>query len=319
MHKFIRWYNQNLRTFWLGFAIIALIFIIIQVLNGLVKEENEQKKNNISIENSSTNKSTTISQTNTSVITGEVISSKNTEINEKTIKQFIEYCNNGKVEDAYSMISDECKELIYPSLDIFKSNYYEKIFYINRMYKLENWYSDSNSYTYYITYTEDVLATGNVNSKDNKSDYITIVKKDTGYKINISSYIGREIIGRTKATNEIGTTCNWLDLYMDYTIANISVKNNSNNIICLDTKENAETTYLYDEKNVKHTGLLNETPMEELIVKKGMTNTVNVKFNKIYNPERELNGIIFSDVVLNYEQYTSKISKKDKIYINVEL
>lgn len=317
MNRIIRWYNQNRVFVWIAIIMIALIFAIMQILNALVGEENAQKRNNLNSGNSSTNDSTTISKPNTSVITGDKIPEESSKTNEAIIKQFVEYCNNGEIEKAYNMLTDECKANIYPSLEYFNVNYYQKVFYMKRMYKLENWYTESGLYTYYITYTEDVLATGNLNSADNKADYITVVRNKN--KLNISSYVGRETLGKTVSRDGVNITVNFLDLYMDYTIANINVKNNSTDTICIDTKENAQKTYLYGENNVKYTALLNENANEQLIIKRGMTNTVNIKFNKLYNTEREIRGIIFSDVVLNYEEYIGKTSGKKSTIINIEI
>ena len=55
-------------------------------------------------------------------------------------------------------------------------------------------------------------------------------------------------------------------LYIDYTIVNIKIKNNTADTICLDTKENIDKTYLYDENNVTYTAFLNELADEELAV-----------------------------------------------------
>lgn len=316
MHKFIRWYNQNRTIFFIGVAIIVFAFIIIQTLNAIVGEKNEQKKNNINLEDSSTNQSTTISEPDTSVITGETISNTQSKTNTEVIKEFLEYCNNGEIEKAYNMLTEECKELIYPSIQHFTANYYKKIFTMNRMYNLENWYSSNDWYTYYITYTEDVLASGNTNSENNKGDYITIVKTDNEYKLNISSYVGRVNVNETETSEGISITVNWIDMYIDYTILNISATNNTKNVITLDTKDNAETLYLYDTKNIKYTSFLNEIADEQLVVRRGATNNINIKFNKIYNTSRQLEGVTFSDIVLDYENYN--LNGKDKATIKVE-
>lgn len=319
MNKFIRWYNQNVKQFWIGFGIIALAFIIIRTLNAIVGEENAQKRNNMKLQNSSTNTSTTISNSNTSVITGETVSNKETKTNEAIIKEFVGYCNNGEIEKAYNMLTDECKSLIYPSIQQFDQNYYKNIFYINRMYTMENWYKDTNLYTYYITYTEDVLATGNAQVADKKADYITIVKDQNGYKLNIASYIGRESCNKSLSKNNVTVLVNWLDMYMDYTIANITIQNNNTSTICLDSKKTEGTTYLYDENNVKYTGMLNEIAEEQLVVRRGMTNTINIKFNKIYNPERSIYGMIFADIVTNYEEYAQNLNNKKKMSMIIEM
>lgn len=318
MYRFIRWYNQNRMQFFIGLAIIVFIFLIIQVLNSIAEREQEQKKNNISNVNSSTSASTTISKTNESVITGDKVSNKDDNTNVNLIKEFVKYCNDREIDKAYDMLTDECKELLYPTLRDFGVNYWNKIFYINRMYTLENWYSDGIYFTYYIKYTEDVMATGNVNSQDNKGDYITVVKNNDEYKLNISSYVGRELKSKTVEKNNVQITVNWFDMYIDYLNINVSVKNNTKNTICIDTKEDFESLYIYDENSVKYTSFLNEIAEEQLIVYRDMTSTLNIKFNKIYNPSREISGIVFSDVVSNYQNYIQKSEKKEKMIIEVK-
>lgn len=319
MHKFLRWYNQNREIFFIGLAIIVFIFIIIQVLNAIVGRRNEGIRNSLASENSSTNSSTAISEPSTSVITGETMSAEETNTVTDVIRIFVEYCNNGDIENAYNMLTDECKTLIYPSIEQFTQNYYERIFYMNRMYSLENWYTSGNLYIYYIKYTEDVLASGDLNSEDNKGDYITVVRTDNGYKLNISSYVGREIKNDRVSTNGVIVLVNWIDMYMDYTIANISITNDTETNICIDPREGNYTTYMYDGNNVKYNALLNENSEEQLMVRRGLTNTINIKFNKMYNPERELRGIIFSNVILNYDEYISGTNEKNSIVIELEI
>ena len=105
---------------------------------------------------------------------------------------------------------------------------------------------------------------------------------------------------------------------MDYTIANIDIKNDNKNTICLDTKQGEQTLYLYDYNYVKYSALLNEIAEERLIVYRNMKNNINIKFNKVYNPEREIAGLVFTDIVLNYEEYINKTEEKSRISIIVE-
>lgn len=155
MNKLIRLYNQNRAIIIAGVFIIALIIVIIQMLNSHVKEQQEVAKNMIN--NSSTvNNSTTISSGNTSVITGEKV--KTNEQSKEVIKKFVEYCNNKEIDKAYGMLSEDCRKLVYSDIEKFKTNYIDRIFYIYRMYSIQNWFETNYLKTYYIKYTEDILA-----------------------------------------------------------------------------------------------------------------------------------------------------------------
>jgi len=195
-----------------------------------------------------------------------------------------------------------------------------RIFYINRLYSLENWYSTVSHDTYYVKYTEDVLATGTTNSKDNLSDYITVEKGSNGNLLNINGFARCQIAGRSKTSNGVTIRVNKLYEYMDYTIANITVTNNSKNTICIDSREDIDKTYLYDTNNVTYTAFLNENTDEELVVRSGIETNVNIKLNKLYNPtSRTIIGMEFKDVVLNYDSYIQGIEKKNKVTLDVEI
>lgn len=197
MNKLIRLYNQNRALVFAIIVVIALIIIIIQVLNSLVKNDNEQRKANIeSDKNSSTNmKSTTISPSNVSVITGKKVNTN--EEDKEIIKEFIEYCNKKDIKRAYDMISSDCKERVYPTIEKFEMGYIDRIFSIDRMYTLENWYTSSTLSTYYVKYIEDILASGNANSKNNISDYITVSRTNDAIYLNINSFVGSENINKS--------------------------------------------------------------------------------------------------------------------------
>lgn len=316
MQKFIRWYNQNRTEAIIIIAIIAFAFIMLRVLNSIVARNTEQSNNDISSKNSSTSQSTTISKTNKSVITGEKVPTGVSNTYENIIKEFIENCNNGKILEAYNMLSDECKETMYPTLGDFTRNYYKKIFNTNRIYSIENWFREGTTCTYFIKYMEDILSTGNVSSNNDRSDYITVIVQDNTYKLNIGGYVKRNISKQTATKNNVQININWVDMYIDYCILNITIKNNTENTICMDTKESTKTTFIYDENKVTYASFLNEIAQKELIMKKSEMKNLNIKFNQMYNPSRGVSGIVFQDVVLNYENYIKKLEGKNKVTIN---
>lgn len=320
MNKLIKLYNENRFVIIVVIIMIALGIIVLQTLNKLAGEERKAKIENIAKETNSSTSSqgTTISNTNTSVITGQTV--KNNIANTEIIKQFVKYCNEGQIENAYNMLTDDCKERIYPSLERFKTMYYDRIFKIKRMYSLENWYEEGNSATYYIKYTEDVMATGITNSKNNNSDYITVTKQEMTNCLNINSYVGTKTINKSQTENGVNIEITKIHMYMDYTILDLKVRNLSKDTIIIDTKENQDTLYLYDLKGVKYTSFLNENSAEELKASKNMEIKTNIKFNKRYNPNsRDLSGLVLKDVVTNYENYTAKTEEKKSIKFDISI
>lgn len=111
-----------------------------------------------------------------------------------------------------------------------------------------------------------------------------------------------------------------IEMYIDYTIVNIKIKNNTSDKICLDSRESIDKTYLYDENNVTYTSFLNELTEQELEVGAGEEKNIKIKFNKRYNPKsRTLRGIEFKDVILNYDNYKNGLEPKNKITIDIEI
>ncbi len=281
MNRFVRFYNQN-RALCITTVIgIVLIIMVIQIVNSYIKESAKDK--NIIEGNSSTNQSTTISPSNVSSITGETV--QDNETDKTTIKEFVEYCNKKNYKAAYNMLTNDCKTLMFPEVEQFQKNYVDRIFYINRMYTLENWYSEGKASTYYIKYIEDILATGKTKSDDNISDYITVIKDNDRNYININNFVNTENINKSETLNNVTITVDKLYVYMDYVIASLKVKNNTEKIVCVDTRQDVQKTYLYDTNNVKYTALLNENSEEELKVRAKTSKTLNIKFNKMYNTE----------------------------------
>ena len=71
----------------------------------------------------------------------------------------------------------------------------------------------------------------------------------------------------------------------------------------MDSKKNTRTVYLTDIKNQNYVAFLNELSIDDLTIKSGMTQTVSIKFNKAYNPQKVVKSITFTNIVLNYQEY----------------
>lgn len=77
----------------------------------------------------------------------------------KVIAKWIEYCRNNQLDEAYSMISEECKEE-YKTIEEFNSKIIQKYFSIKVIsYKM---YQENS--IYFIKLQQDFLETGKQNS-----------------------------------------------------------------------------------------------------------------------------------------------------------
>ena len=301
MHNLRRFYYQNKYKIWGIIIFIVLILLVIQVVNKLVEYSNEQSlkeatanniTNNTNINNQ--NKDTYVSSDRSSV-TGEIINDSTLEKASNAIENFISACNNGNIEQAYNLLSDDCKEELYPDINKFKILYYDSIFGgSKKTASLENWSSN----TYKVNIAQDIMASGNINGMKTQ-DYISIVKDGKDTKLNINSFVKKEKINKTQTIENIKFTILSKNIYMDYEEFEIQVDNQTNSKISLDSKQDTKSIYIQDNNKIKYYARTNEILNSLLRVNKGFSTQLTIKFSKSYSEDRKTSNIVFSDVTLN--------------------
>lgn len=299
MNKIIRFYNQNRRKIFITIIIIAFLFALLQLLDKSLEIKNRYESDNMSKVENIENENILIS--GKSISTGEKISNLILQKDSEIIKKFIEYCNDKNLEEAYNLLTDECKEEMFPNINDFMNIYYMSFFNgETQYYTIENWSGN----TYEINLVGDILSTGKVNDMKNKQDYITIVKqKNDNYKININNYIGRIMLNKQTESNNIIINIESKDVYKDYEIYNISISNNTNNIISLSMIEDSKAIYLLDENNMKYYFYNNEIIQNKLIIQKGFKNSLKIKFDNSYSSTKNIETLVFSKMILDYNEY----------------
>ncbi len=306
MYKLIRFYNQNRKKIIKIILIIVFVIGAIQLLNFFAKLNINKKP----IQNNEKNKDNVINQdlvSDKSIISNKNLSDTKLKGDTEIIKNFIENCNNGNINSSYDLLSDRCRENLFPTFEDFYNIYYKNLFNEQkRMYTIENWNED----IYQIRFTEDILSSGKVNGTETKQDYITIVSENGEKKLNVNSYI--ETINPNEITKlkDIEITVSSIDKYMDYEVYNFIIKNNSKNTILLDTNDDTNSIYLLDNKDMKYYFYNNEVIKSKLLVESKFTTKLQIKFNNSYTTNRKINKIIFSKLVLNYKDYR-KLDNKD--------
>ena len=245
-----------------------------------------------------------VKKPNNPVITDEKIDQKDVEDNSQIIDTFVKYCNDNKLQEAYNMLTNDCKELLYSTIDIFKQNYINQIFKTQKSYKLELWAQSNNYYTYRITYIEgNPLQTGGYSSSKNYIDYVTVVKNSSEFKLNINQFIKKENLNREKEDNNFEITVNSRTVYMNYETYNITIKNNTEKTVLLNDGKTTKNIYLLDNNDIKYTSLVNELATSILMINPKYTKTFNLKFNKTYNTNIKITNMKIDDIYLDKEKY----------------
>ncbi len=300
MNKIIRIYNQNRLIIWTAILVIIGVFALVKTLNGYYK-------NNTKEESSSTNISTTTySNPNYSVISKTEINEDTSKDSEQLIKSFFDYCNTGKIEEAYNLLSSDCKQELYPNIDSFISNYYNKIFTETKMYNSMLWISNDSKNTYRLEIMGDILATGTKETMPIE-DYYTVSYENGNYYLSINRYIGKEEINVSKTQNDITIKILSKGIYSDYEKYEVEVKNGTQNSLTLNTKKNVDSIYVQDENELKYVAFLNEISEYDLDLSRGETKKYDIKFNRSYKPTININKIVFGDINFKGEQRIEQI------------
>lgn len=299
--KIRSFYNQNRKTIWISILVLILIIVILQILNNLAKKDNK---------NSSSNKMATTVNNSYSVISQSNLDSNSATSINNIIDTFFEYCNNGKIDEAYSLLSNECKEELFSTKQDFINNYQANLFKTKKIFDSQAWITSDIGETYKIAISEDILSSGN--SNENYTDqFFTAVKQGDEYKLNINDYIGKEEINKSETKDNIEITVISKQVYMDYEKYTIKVKNNTNKAILLDGLRNGKSVYLVDNNGGKKYAYLNEFNSLEFLIQKNLTITKEIKFNKTYSAESVIKTINFEDIILDYSTYNSNSNRNE--------
>lgn len=308
MNRLIRFYNQNKKKFWTIVAVIIFIFFLIRILNYVAKINNEKKSEEINL----LNNTKSVFEPNKSVLSDEKIDRTVYLSQNELVSKFVEYCNNKEIQKAYDLLSSDCKNEIYPTIQDFKEKYLDAIFNVKRTFSIRNW----SGSIYIVRFTEDILSTGKVREGSSVQDYIKIVTEENEEKLNVNGFLGKENIGAQFEQNGIAIDVIDKSCYMDYEIYNFEVENNSGYNIILDTLSNNNTMYLTDKNNVNHYAITNEITRDLLVVKDKYKNRISIKFDNPYIVGRGISKISFKNIA---ELYNNNIDGDFRKVISLEV
>lgn len=301
MKRIIIWYNANRKSIWKMIGVIIVAFVTLQLIQYIWRQNQIAQRNtnvpNIDPINSIQTKLNSITlEEDKAVVSGEKITSGQTNTLE-LIDTFVRYCNNNKMNEAYSLISDECKKEMYPKVENFKNGYYNAIFSGKKKnISVENWTKS----IYKVKYMNDALSSGVYEQENTIQDYITIVTdKDGNLKLNINNYIGKEEIGKETDVYGIKVKLVEKDQYMDYTTCTFEIINNSENTILLNDNNQPEGMYLEDTNEVKYTAYTHELTEAQLQILPKETKKIKIKYYSKYGSNKTIKNVVFNKIIVD--------------------
>lgn len=298
MDRIIRWYNTNRKLVWRTIIVAIAIIILIQLLNKFTRDRNNSEIDISNVTEKETTNSIVMAD-DKSVISGESISKSQTNLL-KTLDEFAEYCNNGDIDNAYGLLSEDCKNEMYKTKEVFEMSYYNQIFNEKRNISVENWIGN----IYKVKYRQDALSTG-VYDENAIQDYITIIRDENNEaKLNINGYIGKEKVSASKQNNYITAKVTETDVYMDYQTYTFEITNNSDKTILLSNPNKDSSMYIQDKNGMQYESYTHEISLAELKILPKETRKLTIKYYSKYGSNKKINSIMFSKIILDYDSYS---------------
>lgn len=296
-------------------AAIIFLLLLINTLNNMTKEND----NNLITPEQSIVKQTNNTQTQEiytpekTTVSGSNVKPQTQEDNKIVIDNFISYCNQKQIEQAYNLLTNDCKEKVFFSnIENFRNNYVNKIFNGKKTYSMQSWVNRDTYTTYKVKIADDMISTGKITSKENEiEDYYTVVQVGGEYKLSINNYVAKKDINKEKTFQGIKITVISRDTYKDYESYDIRVENLNETSILLDSQEHTDSMYIFASNESKYSAYSYEIDRSRLIIEPGRSRTITIHFNKRYSNDSVTRAIVFSDIIKNYDEYKDMQNKKE--------
>lgn len=324
MNSLTRYFNQNRKMIWIIIFVVIFVIIVIQLLNSFYKNSNKEEVGNSTSSNVTQKDYTNESQ---AMVQGSIGSKEKQDEFGALIDEFLTYCVNGQVSQAYSLLSNDCKKILYPTEKSFELNYYKSKFDTKKTYDFQLWSAIDKTYVYQVRIYGDMLSSGMINNEDYIQDYFSVIQDDNVYRINVSGYVKSTTYGyngdeteRYVGENNIGLMLKSIDSYMDYEIYHFMVNNYSDKNIFLNPLESYETLYLVDDKDNHINAMLTEITEDDFLVNANESKNIDIKFNRAYTTTTNVTKVCFERIIRDYDSFlTAKETYNDVFGISIEL
>lgn len=312
LRKVRLFFYNNKKVILTSVGVFILIIVIIQVFNYNARRNSEEElsKQNAQANNIGQSNTAYLPSNKNPIMSDSEVSEDTLESDTQIIQNFMDYGNSNNIEGAYNLLSQDCKDEMFSTIDRFYNNYFKDVFSEKKSYDIETWNKDKGNVTYRIKYLNDIMATGSINDEFIE-DYFTVITENKEKKLNINQFIRKDEVNKNKSKDGLEISISNLYIYYDYEEYEITFTNNSDKTITIDTKDNTQTVYIKDQNDVEYNWFGNEVPNEYLTLEPGESRTIRIKFSKLYNPDREDTSINFEDIEIEGKD------EKDKLEIGV--
>lgn len=214
---------------------------------------------------------------NIAVMTDDEVPEKYHATIESTIDTFVNKCNDKDYEGAYNMLSDDCRNEIYPNLDGFKQ-YVDSRYPSKRAYSIQNFSNVGNQYIYNVNLMEDIMATGLTGKEyGTLEEKFVFTENDDELKLSIDGFVRKQNLNVVAEDENLKIDIDYKNVFYDHEIYVTSFTNRSEHpIVLADGSSNNEISLNIgtgdrSERNVGSYGI---------VLQPGETKSYNLSFSK---------------------------------------
>lgn len=236
---------------------------------------------------------------------------------EDIINKYFTYCNNAEYENAYNMLSEQCKKEVFGSLDSFEQ-YIKGIFGTGgKIYNIQNFSNLEDAYIYNVRILDDILASGTTNGYGYYEEKITITTNDAGdLELSVAKFISSENL--TIFAEDDYLRIEVLSKNVEYDKETYKVKFTNKTeypIVIANGKEEFEIgIYIGDQTRTAN------LPLANIVVEPNSNYTINLEFTKFADDEKRTNLMIFNAIRIlksysgEANKYEQELSEAIKLY-----
>ena len=224
MNNFTRKINQNWQFIVIGGLVLLVLIGFVAFYNSSMKkmEKEEEKETNLIIANKIQANEEIVNKQMSGETVNEIDNktptpTKTPNVVQETVEKFGTLLLNKNYEQAYNLLSTDCKNKMYSDFNMFRNNYCRTIFESTSKKEVKAEKYKNSTYKFQIN--QDRTSEGIIENKNILTDYITVVKENDQERLNISGYIGfQEINKDVGEKNNIGCLVKSQEVYKDYII-----------------------------------------------------------------------------------------------------
>ena len=211
----------------------------------------------------------------------------------QTVEEYFNYCNSKNYEQAYNILTDQCKEYLYDNeLSLFQE-YVDSIFTQNKIYNLQNYSNIDGIYVYDLIILDDIESTGTTEGYEPYKEKIALRKEGNEFKISNQGYIESKTYNKFAEDENLKVTIKSKDVSYRREGYNVTITNKTDKYLVLvdNTLSTEITLNLGDQKR----GTVNYANAS-LVLNPGETRNEVFIFDKFYDDQKDPTEICIEDV-----------------------